>query len=50
MDNLIDLVIAQIEQDVKGTDLQALEELLRSVPRDKLMGYLPESVVFGESY
>ena len=50
MDNLIDLVLAQIVEDVQGEDLQALEELLRSVPRDKLMGYLPESVVFGESY
>jgi hypothetical protein len=50
MDNLIDLVIAQIEEDIKGTDLLALEELLRSIPRDKLMGYLPESVVFGQEY
>jgi hypothetical protein len=42
MDDLIDLVIAQIEHDFKIGDLTALEELLKCIPKHKLEGYLPK--------
>ena len=43
-EELIDKVLAQIEQDVYEGDLTALQELLRFVPRTYLIGYLPEEV------
>jgi hypothetical protein len=39
---LIDRVITQIELDMRGDDLTALEELLKSVPEQVLESYLPE--------
>ena len=41
---LIDQVIEQIKKDFYIDDLTALEELLKSVPTDKLKGYLSEGV------
>lgn len=41
---LIDQVIEQIKKDFYIDDLTALEELLKSVPIDKLKGYLSEGV------
>jgi hypothetical protein len=40
--DLIDRVLDQIAQDLEGGDLTALEDLLKFVPREKLIGYLPE--------
>jgi len=40
--DIIDRVLDQIAQDLEGGDLTALEELLKFVPREKLIGYLPE--------
>ena len=42
---LIDHVLDQIIDDVYAGDLTAVEELLRSVPEDLLVGYLPEDSV-----
>jgi hypothetical protein len=39
---LIDRVITQIEIDMRGDDLTALEELLKRVPEKVLESYLPE--------
>jgi len=39
---LIDRVITQIELDMRGYDLTALEELLKRVPEQVLESYLPE--------
>ena len=39
---LIDRVITQIELDMRGYDLTALEELLKRVPEKVLESYLPE--------
>lgn len=45
MDNLIDSVIEQIKEDINVTgDLTALDELLRFVPKENLIGYLPEKL------
>jgi hypothetical protein len=41
---LIDLVLDQIVNDLEGSDMTALEELLKSVPRDNLIAYLPEEI------
>jgi hypothetical protein len=40
--DLIDRVLDQIATDLEGVDLTALEELLKFVPREKLIAYLPE--------
>jgi len=40
--SLIDRVITQIELDMRGYDLTALEELLKRVPEKVLESYLPE--------
>ena len=40
--SLIDRVITQIEIDMRGYDLTALEELLKRVPAQVLESYLPE--------
>lgn len=42
MDELVDKVITQIETDLRGSDLTALEELLKRVPAKVLESYLPE--------
>jgi len=39
---LVDRVITQIEIDMRGYDLTALEELLKRVPEKVLESYLPE--------
>jgi len=40
--SLVDRVITQIEIDMRGDDLTALEELLKRVPEKVLESYLPE--------
>jgi hypothetical protein len=40
--SLVDRVITQIELDMRGYDLTALEELLKRVPEQVLESYLPE--------
>ena len=40
--SLVDRVITQIEIDMRGYDLTALEELLKRVPEQVLKSYLPE--------
>ena len=44
MDNLVDSVIDQIKEDINGGDLTAIDELLRFVPKENLIGYLPEEI------
>lgn len=39
---LIEEVVSQIHLDVQERDVEALEELLRFCPTEKLIGYLPE--------
>ena len=41
-EDLMDLVLAQISQDVDSGDFTALEELLKLVPEANLKGYLSE--------
>ena len=40
--NLIERVVEQIKNDLLVGDVQALEELLSFVPKENLLGYLPE--------
>jgi hypothetical protein len=42
MSSLIDRVIEEIRKDFAMGDLTALDELLSFVPRENLIGYLPE--------
>ena len=42
LDVLVDLVVEQIKNDFELGDVTAIEELLRRVPMDALVGYLPE--------
>ena len=42
--DLIKAVLEQINDDVGYGDYSAIEELLLSVPRQKLIGFLPESL------
>jgi len=42
MSLLIERVLEQIKTDLSMGDLTALEELLTFVPRENLIGYLPE--------
>lgn len=44
MDNLTDLVIAQIIEDIEVGDFTAIEELLKNVPTKYLIGFLSETV------
>jgi hypothetical protein len=37
---LVDAVIKQIEMDIKGGDTEALDELLKFLPKEALEGYL----------
>jgi len=41
---LIDDVLNQILQDVKDFDLTAIEELIKNIPEEVLIAYLPEEV------
>jgi hypothetical protein len=43
--DLVDRVLDQIVKDCEGGDLTAIEELLKSVPREKLIGYLSEELI-----
>jgi hypothetical protein len=40
---LIDAVLEQIKTDVEAGDLTAIEELIRELPADVLMNFLPET-------
>jgi hypothetical protein len=40
--NLIERVVEEIKNDLFHGDVTALEELLSFVPRENLLGYLPE--------
>ena len=42
MSKLIERVLEQIKSDLFNGDVEALEELLSFVPRENLIGYLPE--------
>ena len=42
MSKLIDRVLVEIQRDFDMGDLTAIEELLSFVPRENLIGYLPE--------
>jgi hypothetical protein len=42
---VIDLVLNQIQTDIEGGDLTAIEELLTFVPLENLIGYLPEGTI-----
>ncbi len=44
MENLIDTVISQIQDDIASGDLTAIAELLTFVPKENLIGYLPEKL------
>jgi hypothetical protein len=39
---LIDKVLEQMREDLINHDLTAIEELLKFVPMENLIGYLPE--------
>jgi hypothetical protein len=41
-DRLIDAVLEQIKVDVESGDLTAIEEMIRHLPADVLMNFLPE--------
>ena len=42
MEDLLDAVLEQIKIDVETGDLTAIAELLSVVPKEFLIGYLPE--------
>ena len=42
MEKLIEAVIEQIEVDITNQDLTALAELLKYIPENCLIGFLPE--------
>ena len=42
MSKLIERVLEQIKSDLFNGDVEAIEELLSFVPRENLIGYLPE--------
>ena len=44
--NLMDRVLAQIEQDIGNKDFTAIEELLNLVPEKNLRAFLPEADPF----
>ena len=39
---LIDACLEQIKSDVQGGDMNAIEELIRQLPTETLINYLPE--------
>ena len=41
-DRLIDAVLEQIKVDVAAGDLTAIEEMIRHLPADILLNFLPE--------
>lgn len=48
VDLLIEHVMYQLQKDFANGDVEAIEELLKFVPIDNLIGYLPEET--GEKY
>jgi len=44
MDNLINAVISQMQDDIASGDWTAISELLTFVPKENLIGYLPEKL------
>ena len=42
MDNLIDTVIEKIKEDINFGDMTAIDELLRFIPKENLIGFLSE--------
>ena len=44
MHDLVELALEQIVRDVEAGDLSAIEELLRFVPEENLIAYLPEEI------
>jgi len=42
--DLVELALEQIVRDVENWDLSAIEELLRFVPEENLIAYLPEEI------
>jgi len=44
MHDLVELALEQIVRDVENWDLSAIEELLRFVPEENLIAYLPEEI------
>ena len=42
MNNLYEAVIDQVKEDLASNDTTAIEELLSFVPKENLIGYLPE--------
>ena len=44
MDKLVDSVIERIKEDINCGDLTAIDELLRFVPKESLIGFLPEKI------
>lgn len=42
-DRLIDAVLDQIRADVENGDFTAIEEMIRHLPADVLMNFLPET-------
>jgi len=42
--DLVELALNQIVRDVENWDLTAIEELLRFVPEENLIAYLPEEI------
>ena len=42
--DLVELALNQIVRDVENWDLSAIEELLRFVPEENLIAYLPEEI------
>jgi hypothetical protein len=45
---LINVVIENIKRDILSGDLTAVAELIKRVPREALLGYLPEAVLWNE--
>jgi len=43
--DLMNTVLNQIKQDVLDEDMTAIEELLKDVPVEQLIGYLPEGTI-----
>lgn len=44
MDELIDRVVDQIREDIHFCEFAALEELLRAVPKEALIGFLSQGM------
>lgn len=44
MDKLVDSAIERIKEDINCGDLTAIDELLRFVPKENLIGFLPDII------